>query len=359
MTRIGRYVFCNLFVTMLFATIAVTMTIWVTQSLKLLDMVINAGAPFAVFVWMMALTVPTFIGVIMPIALVGALLFSYNKMLMDSELVAMRAIGLGPWRLAAPALVLGVIVVVAVYFLNTYASPYANRELVRLQYAVRHEFATVLIREGSFNEITPGLTVYLRKRQENGEMQGLLVHDTRQPGKDITVMAQRGAMIDSAGGIKVIMIDGLRQEVESKTSNLSELYFDRYLVDFQVAEELPTDRQPDPRERPMSDLIDPPPEILDNVYMLNQFKAELHMRLSSPLLTIAFTMIALVALLCGDYNRRGQGVRIAAAAVLVILLQSASLGLTSLAGKMPLAIPLMYLLYLAPMVPCSWLMSRR
>ncbi|MEI6985418.1 MAG: LptF/LptG family permease, partial [Rhodospirillaceae bacterium] len=251
MTRIGRYVFCNLFVTMLFATIAVTMTIWVTQSLKLLDMVINAGAPFAVFVWMMALTVPTFIGVIMPIALVGALLFSYNKMLMDSELVAMRAIGLGPWRLAAPALVLGVIVVVAVYFLNTYASPYANRELVRLQYAVRHEFATVLIREGSFNEITPGLTVYLRKRQENGEMQGLLVHDTRQPGKDITVMAQRGAMIDSAGGIKVIMIDGLRQEVESKTSNLSELYFDRYLVDFQVAEELPTDRQPDPRERPM------------------------------------------------------------------------------------------------------------
>jgi lipopolysaccharide export system permease protein len=359
MNRIGRYLFRNLFLTTLFSTLAVTMTIWVTQSLKLIDMVINAGAPFTVFLWMMVLTVPTFLGVIMPIALVGALLFSYNKLTVDSELVVMRAVGMGPWRLANPAILLALFVVVVVYFLNVYASPYANRELVRLQYAVRHEFATVLIREGAFNDISEGLTVYLRKRLENGEMQGLLVHDTRQPGKDISILAQRGVMADSPGGIKVIMLDGLRQEVETRTGKMSELYFDRYLVDFQVADERPQDRQADPRERSMDELLNPPPDVQESPYMLRQYAAELHMRLSTPLLALAYTMIALTALLCGDYNRRGQARRIGVAAILVILLQSASLGLTGLAGKAAIAIPLMYLLYLAPVFPCAWLLNRR
>jgi lipopolysaccharide export system permease protein len=109
----------------------------------------------------------------------------------------------------------------------------------------------------------------------------------------------------------------------------------------------------------MTELTNPPPDALDNPYMLQQFAAELHMRLSTPLLALAYTMIALAALLCGDYNRRGQAKRIAAVAVLVIALQSASLGLTGLAGKTWIAIPLMYLLYLAPVFPCAWLLSRR
>ena len=358
-SRISRYILRNLLLATLVSTTAVTMTIWVTQSLKLLDMVINAGAPFPVFLWMMSLTVPTFLGVILPVSLAGAVLFSYNKMVADSELVVMRAVGMGPWRLAAPALVLAGIVTIAVYILNIWLSPYANRELVRLQYEVRHEFATVLIREGSFNDISDHLTIYLRKRLENGEMQGLLVHDTRQPGKDVSVMAQRGVMADSPGGVKVIMIDGLRQEMDIKTGQMSELYFDRYLVDFQVADDRPVDRVVDPRERSLGELIDPPPDIRANSYMMRQFAAELHMRLSTPLLAMAFAIIGLAALLGGDYNRRGQGKRIAVAALLVIALQSASLGLTGLAGKLPAVIPLMYLLYLAPLVPGAWLLSRR
>ncbi len=357
--RIGFYVFRNLLITTVVSTTAATMTIWVSQSLKLLEMVINAGAPFLIFLWMMALTVPTFIGVIMPIALAGAILFSYNKMLMDSELVVMRSIGLGTWQLATPALTLACGVVITVYLLNIFASPYANRELVRLQYAVRHEFSTILIREGSFNDISDHMTVYLRKRLDGSEMQGLLIHDTRQPGKNISVMAQRGVLVESEGGVKVIMLDGLRQEVDTKTGEMSELYFDRYLVDFQVNDDKPVDRTIDPRERSLSNLLYPPPEVRANPYMMRQFLAELHMRLSSPLLALAFSVISLAALLGGEYNRRGQGRRIAVAALLVIALQSASLALTGLAGKIPALIPLMYLLYLAPIAFGGWLLSRR
>ena len=91
MTRISLYLFKNLSVAFLFSTLAVTSVIWVTQALRLIDLVINAGAPASVFVHMMILTVPTFLGIIMPVALAGAVLFTYNKLTTDSELVVMRA----------------------------------------------------------------------------------------------------------------------------------------------------------------------------------------------------------------------------------------------------------------------------
>ncbi|MBI1207803.1 MAG: LPS export ABC transporter permease LptF [Azospirillum sp.] len=359
MTLISRYLFRNLLTATVFATLALTMTIWITQSLRLIDLVINAGAPFTVFFKMMLLTVPTFIGIILPVALAGAILFTYNKLTQDSELVVMRAVGFGPWHLARPALVLALLISLVVFLLNLFASPAANRELVRLQYAVKHEFASVLIREGTFSDVGKNLTVYLRNRADNGDMEGLLVYDTRTAGKEVTLIAQKGALGDAPGGIRIVMVDGLRQEVDIASGRMSELYFDRYVVDFRLFDEKIEDRFPDSRERSMKELLRPPPEILSNPQQMRQFAAELHMRLSTPILAISFTFIAVTCLLFGEYNRRGQGQRLAIAVLLVVILQVASIGLTGLANKNLVFGPLMYLIYALPILPAAWVLSHR
>ncbi len=359
MNRLSRYLFRNLATATLLSTLAVTAAIWVTQSLRLIDLVINAGAPFHVFLQLMLLTVPTFIGIVLPLALAGAVLFTYNKLTMDSELVVMRATGVGPLSLAAPALLLGLIVTLLVYAINLYASPWANRELVRLQYAVRHEYASVLIREGAFNQVAEGLTVYIRSRGADGALQGLLVHDRRKDGKEVTVMARHGLMGDAPGGIRLVMEDGVRQELETATNRFSELHFDRYVVDFLLESGDGEGRFADPRERSVAELLSPPEGPDLPVEMIRQFLAELHMRLSTPLLALAFAFIATAAVLLGEYNRRGQSQRIVVACVLVLVLQSSSLGLTGLASKNLGFVPVMYLAYLIPVLPAAWLMSRQ
>ncbi|CAK0760016.1 lipopolysaccharide export system permease protein [Azospirillaceae bacterium] len=359
MTRISRYLFRNLLVATILSTSALTLTIWITQSLRMIEFVINAGAPFLVFLYLMALSVPTFLGVVMPIALVGALLFTYNRFSADSELVVMRAVGLGSWRLSYPALTLAFMVMSAVLILNLYVSPYANRELVRMQYAVKHEYASVLIREGAFNNISDKLTVYLRSRNDKGEMQGLLVHDIRLPGKAVTIMAERGLMVDTEGGVRMAMINGLRQELTLATGRLSELYFESYVLEFQLFDDKSSDRWPDARERSLAELINPPNEVKRNPDMLRQFAAEMHTRFSTPLLVIAYTMISLASLLCGEHNRRGQGMRLIVAIGLVIVMQSLSIGLSGVANKTSLAIPALYLFNTLPILPAGWMLSRR
>ena len=358
MSLLTRYLFRTLAITAGFAILSLTMTIWVTQAVRLIDMVVNAGAPAQVFFEMLLLSVPTFIGIIMPVALAGAVLFTYNRLTMDRELVVMRAVGLGPWHLARPALILAGSITLAMYFINIYASPAANRESVRLQYTVKNQFASVLFREGAFNEIGQNITVYVRNRTDSGELEGLLIYDTRTEGKQVTLVARKGAMADTPGGLRIVLADGLRQEVDAATGRMSELYFERYVLDFQLFEERPDNRWPDARERSLGELLHPPESVRAVPSMARQFAAELHMRLSTPFLALSFAFIALACLIPGDYNRRGQGRRLALAAVLVILLQLVSLGLTGVAAKHAIFGPLMYPFALLPMVACGWVLSR-
>lgn len=358
MTILSRYLFKNLIVAFLFSTIAVTAAIWLTQTLRLIDLVVNAGAPFHVFLQLVMLTVPTFLGIVMPVALAGAILFTYNRLSVDSELVVMRASGLSPWALAKPSLLLGGLVTLAVLALNLFGSPAANRELVRLQYAVKHDYASILIREGAFNDVAPGIMVYLRGRSDQGDMLGLLVHDQRNPDKAVTVVAKRGLMADANGTIRLVMEDGLRQEFEPATHQFTELYFDRYVIELRLAGDSEEMRYPDARERPFWELLDPPDEVRTVPNHLRQVNAELHMRLSTPLLPLCFAFIGLAALLSGEYDRRGQGRRLVIAFLMVLALQGLSLGLTGLASKNPMFIPLMYIVYLVPIIPSIWLLNR-
>jgi len=358
MTRLERYLFRNLLVATLYSTAGLTITIWLTQSLRLIEIVVEAGAPLRFFLWLLMLTMPTFFGFVLPIALVGAVLFTYNRLNMDSELVVMQAAGVGLGRLARPALVLAAGVMSIVFALNVWLTPMAHRELVRLEYAVKNDYSQLFLREGVFNEIGERLSVYMRNRDRDGNMLGVLVHDARVPGKPVTIMGERAVMIAEKAGAHFVIFNGNRQEMDQAKQRLSELFFERYAVEIKAQSGPRGERWPDARERSTAELLDPPAELTQYDRVTRQMRAELHHRLSSPLFSLAFTLVALATLLPSEYNRRGQTWRITLAVLVVVVLQAASLGLTSLSTRMAAFIPLMYGLPLLVLVPTSWVLAR-
>src|SRR3546814_3488001 len=48
-------------------------------------------------------------------------------------------------------------------------------------------------------------------------LRGILVHDTRDPANPVTMMAERGVVVPSETGPRVVMENGNRQEVERGT----------------------------------------------------------------------------------------------------------------------------------------------
>lgn len=356
MNQIGRYLLRNLTVATLFVTAGLAAAIWLTQSLRLVQLVVEGGAPFAMFLKMAGLTFPTFLALVLPIALLSAVLFTYNKLTMDSELVVMRAAGLGPMALARPALLLGLGVALLCYALTVSLGPAAQRELVRMREEVRSEYSAVLLREGTFNDVGEGLTVYIRERGRNGELRGLLIHDIRNPEAHTTIVAEHGMLIDVGDTPRVVVSNGTQMKFYESSGKLEWLEFGRYTVDLQVLRKQLGTRWPDPRERPIGELLTISDNPLDQEFR-SRLRAELHSRLSTPLLALAFTVIAMCALLPGEFSRRGRAKRIAGAAVAALVLQSAVLGVSNLVGKNPTLTPLLYATCILPTVLGLWYMK--
>src|ERR1700691_424796 len=103
--RLDLYMFRQLVTAFLFAGLAVTFVILFTQSFRLLSLVIDNSATMLFFFRLMALSVPTFLPLVLPLGLGVAVLFVYHKLAVDSELVVMRAAGVSPMRQALPAFV--------------------------------------------------------------------------------------------------------------------------------------------------------------------------------------------------------------------------------------------------------------
>ena len=350
MQKVSGYILRRSTVAFLFVTLSLVCAIWLMQSLRLIDLIVNRGLPFSMFLYMSMLMLPTFLALILPVSLFTAVLFAYNRLTMDSELLVMRAAGISQTGLSKSAFLLAGIVTVIIYSLTLYLLPLSFREFKDRQVTIRNDFSTVLLQEGVFTELATGITVFVRERGAEGELLGVLVHDGRNPEKPVTMMAENGALVRTDEGPQVIMVNGNRQEVSKDSGALSLLYFDRYVLDVHSVDKTLDKRWREPRERFLDELFFPDMTDGNNRFNAAKLRAEGHQRLTLPIYALTFTAIALAALLSGDYARRGLGKRITTAILLIVAIQGAALGFTNLAARFPWLVPLIYLNAMLPLI---------
>lgn len=358
MPSFSRYVMRQVIVATLIVACVLTGLILLVRSLRLIDYVINLGVSLASVLELAALLAPSMLGALLPIALFVAITVTYNRLVTDSEIVVMRAAGVSQFQLARPAMQVALVVMLIGYALNLYLTPLSYRYFKDLQYAYRNNFAGVLLREGRFNTPIEGITVYIRARNSSGELLGVLVHDKRNRQQPVTWMAERGLLVTAEGTPQVIMFSGNRQEVNETTGQLSLVYFDRGSLDLDFLDQTITQRWLDPKERYLPELLSPNNSSSDQFYA-SELIAEGHQRLATPLYTLAFAMIALVSLLSGDFNRRGQTQRILMAISLVMVTQLGGMGIANWAANIPGLIPIMYAIPAATIAGCAYGLSRR
>lgn len=346
----SRYIFKQLSVAILFVAFCLTCAIWLTQSLRYIELIVKHGISLGTFLYLTMLLLPSFLAIVLPIALFSSVLFTYNKLWMDRELVVLRSVGVSQMALAVPALLLAAVVMLAGYALNLYFMPAAFSNFKDLEFAIKNDFSAILLQEGKFNTIGDNLTIYVRQRTTNGELLGILAHDIRNPKKPVTYIAERGALVQTPEGPRVVLINGNRQLVERSDGRLSLLYFDKYSVEMTFLSKAIETRWRRPQERYLDELFYPDMNDKNDRFYYGQLLAEAHQRLASPFNAFAFTLIGLAALLSGDFNRQGQTIRVLCAVLFVVVLQSAAIGLQNIAGKELYLLPLLYAICLVPIL---------
>jgi len=340
---------------MVFIAVSFTAAVWLVQSLRLIDLIVNRGLSLGLFLYLAVLILPRFIDVVLPIAVFIAVLFTYNRLIAESEMVVMRAAGMSQFALARPALISGTIALAILFFLSAFLLPAANRAFKDLQFEIRNKFASILIQDGTFNTVSDSLTIYVRAHDNAGDLSGLVIHDTRDKQKPVTLVAERGAFVDTDQGPRLLMANGSRQLYDRASGRLSVLSFDQYTLDLAVFHEAGMrDRQPD--ELYFNELLahrangSPPSE--------DGRLVELNLRLISPLTALAFAAIPVVCLLTGEFDRRGQMRRVMQAIVFAFVFETIDIGLKNLAARNLLAMIPLYLNVLTPLAVATWLLLR-
>ena len=90
----------------------------------------------------------------------------------------------------------------------------------------------------------------------------------------------------------------------------------------------------------------------------NELVAEGHQRLIAPLYVVGFVMIALAALLSGEFSRRGQKYRLLVAFLCVAAIEGLSLAFQDLASRTLNAVFGMYAVALLPMLVAAFVLTR-
>jgi lipopolysaccharide export system permease protein len=354
---VERYMFRQLIIVAVLVTMTLTLAIWLTQSLRFVELIVNRGLTLQSYLYLTLLLLPSFLSLMLPVSLFTSVLFTYNKLITDSELIVLRAAGLGPFQLARPALLLAGVVVLMGYFLSLYLLPWSDRQFKDLEFNVRTDYSAVLLKEGTFNNISAGITIYIRSREADGELQGILIHDNRVRDKSFTLMAERGRLAITDEGPRVVLVNGNRQQVDPADGKLSLLHFDRYSVDLGKIGQAQQNRWREPRERFLHELLSPSNDPNDQAYA-SRLRAEAHSRLTTPLLGFTFTLISLAALLSGEFNRRGQSRRVLTAIALAAMLQTGAIALGNAIVRWPALAPAPYIVLVTTMGLSLWWLLR-
>ncbi len=340
---ISKYLLGQLLGPAAILTLLMTSVIWLVSILPLLDLVIDRGQSAPTFLYLILLMLPTPLLIILPVAFFFATLFTLQRLAGDSELVVMASAGYSLRQLAVPVLAAAAIVMALTLACGLYLAPLGQRALREKVVDIRADMAGALLNEGDFNNQAQGLTVYIRQLGNDGEIRGILVHDSRDRHHPVTYIAEKGILAQTPAGTRLIMMEGTVESGADAGRQLQVLHFASYTINLDQFSGPVRDTLRKMHERYLGELLWPSERNVSQK-IRDQFFAEAHDRLSQPLYCIAFGLIALAAVTRGRRQRGSVAMRLTVASLLATGLRIAGYGIVGVAQRNPMLVPLFYLL---------------
>jgi lipopolysaccharide export system permease protein len=288
----SKYVFRQAIGAFLLILISLTGVVWIALAMRQFNVVTSQGQDTWMLIKMTSLAIPNLMAIIAPFSYLIAALQTLNRLNTDSELIVLSASGSKVWTAARPLLFLALLVSIFLAFVSHLAQPWSMRQLRDYMVQVRSDLLTQVIQPGRFTSPEDGLMFHIRDRDANGELLGLVMHDTRDKAQSQSYLAEHGNIVKQDGTAYLVMTNGHIIRRADANGPPQIVAFDKYVVDLDRFE--PQDSgasELKPRERYLSELLHP--EANSKLYQREpgQFRSELHERFTNPLYPIAFAFL--------------------------------------------------------------------
>jgi len=195
---IALYVIQGALPYVLLALVLLTAILFTQQAGRFAELALYTDLPFSLAGEIAAALLPSVLVLTLPVAVLAGIVIGFARMGSDSEIIAIRAAGVGTWSLLWPALLVGLLVTLATTFLQLKEAPRAARDVKRvlLQGALRKLDSPVEPR--SFNTEIPGYVIYVRDGDKSQGTWGRVFIYAQQQDGSVRVVTARSGRIDSS-----------------------------------------------------------------------------------------------------------------------------------------------------------------
>ena len=280
---LGRYVLREVVTAWLAVTGVLLIILLANEVVGVLERAAANQYPQSVVLELIGLGALQYLSILLPVGLLLGVVLAFGRLYHDSEMAAALACGVRPGIIYAPVMLLAVVVAAALAWLTLVLAPDAIARALDLRNAA--------LRAGQFAPITAGkfrifaranAVVYAEEVAADGTMGNVFVERNSGPEVEV-VLAQRARHTVTSDGLTHVLTlyDGERFEGVPGSAEFRIVRFAEHVVPVQVPPIMDAIRDVEAR----------PTESLLNSHDRGE-RAELHWRLSAPIMCLVLALLA-------------------------------------------------------------------
>lgn len=226
--------------------------------IRLLDLFANRGGPLTLILKMLGNLVPHYLAIAIPAAFFVGILYATLRMSNDSELDVMRASGLSLRRLAAPMLVMAVVLTVASAIILGFLQPYTRYAYRALVYLVTETSWNSAIERGAFFNGFGGKTILIGDIADGGRsLSRVFIQETDENGNNVALSAQTGELANDPQSFSLTLVlrDGIRVDSKADGSGGKAIEFSEWKLPLEVVAPEPFREERKESELSLSELV--------------------------------------------------------------------------------------------------------
>jgi LPS export ABC transporter permease LptG len=195
---IPRYIIGAIAPYILLSLLMLTAILFAQQAARLAELVVYADLPFSLLGSIGAALLPGVLTFSIPLATLAGIIIGFSRMGSDSEIVAMRAAGVGSWTMIWPALLIGLMFTGVTTYLHLKEAPEAARDLERI--ALQGALAKLdsPVEPRTFSTL-PRYVIYVRDGDKEQGTWGRVFIFAQRSDRTTEVFTARSGRIDSSG----------------------------------------------------------------------------------------------------------------------------------------------------------------
>ena len=209
----------------LIALFSTSIIIWIFQAVNYLDIVVEDGRDYVVYIKYSLLSFPKIISRIIPFAIFFSFYYVIDKYEINNELMIFWNFGVEKIQLANFLIFFSLFITIFQLLITIYLVPETqnlSRSLIRTSNV---DFIDSFVKPRKFNDNINGLTIYAEEKLKNGTLKNLYLKKKEKNENFQITIAKKGEFKNLPNSQLLILYDG--QTINKVNNNITNFYFSK------------------------------------------------------------------------------------------------------------------------------------